>query len=247
VRLRRAGDRALAARGPVRVAFARVGRRSAPAIVWARGRAMTLSAMAWRRMVRVLTAVGDAGLREGRQIADRLLAGLPTASKDRRAILAAAGTLILVMGLSAGVLASRGAARLPLPTTTMAAVAPSGFGGTAVCQPPPVSESPADAAPAPSPPARAIGIGAAKPAHAAVKRRGSHQRITALATAKPTATAKPIAPAKPTATAKPLAPAKPIVPAQPIVVGKTTTPAQPVRPVAPAPSPAPARRPIFSR
>src|SRR5262245_21632518 len=94
VRLRRARDRMRAKAGSLRPLFTRMGRRSAPAIAWTRERGARLAVVAWRLLVRAFAVVGDAGRREARRAAAGLVSGLPTGSKDRRAILAAAGALI---------------------------------------------------------------------------------------------------------------------------------------------------------
>lgn len=186
--LRRVRTAASTVRTSVSRLAAAARRRSRPAV--ARARAQMVNAAAttgraaaavWRCSSAALAAAGGAAWRTVRAAGGRLAATLVLERAARENVGIAVASLILLFGLSAGVAASRGAARSMLPGTAFVA----SVRGSAD----PISSAPtvetgepaiADEGLLPSPPAELIAPDSPPRAHTATKAARRHHRLVAL-------------------------------------------------------------------
>jgi hypothetical protein len=116
---------------------ARLARVRASALSTARARSML------RSVTPVLAAAARVTLRGGRAQATRLSVVLRNISRDRRLVAVAAAALLVVTGISAGVVASRGSARTPTGSVRLEVAEVAGAAGPVVREAAPPAAAPA--------------------------------------------------------------------------------------------------------
>ena len=118
VALRRAAAAATATRASLRRAWLNVGRGARPAIAAAGRQAARLTTATWRQSARAFGSAGRAttrALRTVRPAVGRLVGRLRVPRVNGQAVAIALASVMLIMGLSAVVVASRSSARANLP------------------------------------------------------------------------------------------------------------------------------------